>query len=241
MSIRSIVLVAVLAVVAAAGIWVAWMLRYRPLAVFAWQTRVAAAQRRVAQGDGRYAGRPADACSSAAGGPRLCSCTAQGTTPERGSRSRASCCEAPHPHPPRPRRARWQRSAVRAHHVRQVIEGVEGVLAGLAPKKVALVGNSLGAWLRLVVANRQPQGVALCVCIDGGAIKGSNERARSCRGRAPRRGRRSPRPRDPASAPFPASCSTTSCARQRWGPSPASPPPPRRWRHSCWTTRSSAS
>ncbi|OYV99689.1 MAG: hypothetical protein B7Z61_14165, partial [Acidobacteria bacterium 37-71-11] len=34
-------LVVIVAVVVAAGAWVGWMVRYRPLTVFAWQTRAA--------------------------------------------------------------------------------------------------------------------------------------------------------------------------------------------------------
>ena len=177
MSIRGIVLVAVLAVVVAAGIWVAWMLRYRPLAVFAWQTRVAL--RSAGLHKVRVA-TPAGPQTVFVGGRGPTVVLLHGAGDNAGTWFKVAGELAKHHTLILPDLAGHGGSAPQSGpiNVRQVIEGVEGVLAGLAPgQKVALVGNSLGAWAAMVVANRQPQGVALCVCIDGGAIKGSNERA----------------------------------------------------------------
>jgi pimeloyl-ACP methyl ester carboxylesterase len=60
-----------------------------------------------------------------------------------------------------------------------VLAGVEAVLDALAPRqRVVLVGNSLGAWMAMLFAHAHPERVALAVCIDGGAIKGTNVHAR---------------------------------------------------------------
>jgi pimeloyl-ACP methyl ester carboxylesterase len=59
------------------------------------------------------------------------------------------------------------------------MEGVEAVLDALTPRqKVVLVGNSLGAWVAMLIAQRNPERVSLAVCVDGGAIRGSNLHAR---------------------------------------------------------------
>jgi pimeloyl-ACP methyl ester carboxylesterase len=169
--------IAVVAAVAAAGVWVGWMLRYRPLTVFAWQTRIAL----------RSAGLHKVRVATPVGpqtvfvggqGPTVALLHGAGDTAGTWFKVAGELAKdhtlivpdlaghggsAPHSGP---------------IDVRQVIEGVEGVLEGVAPgRKVALVGNSLGAWIAMVVAERQPEGVALCVCINGGAVKGSNERA----------------------------------------------------------------
>jgi pimeloyl-ACP methyl ester carboxylesterase len=57
--------------------------------------------------------------------------------------------------------------------------GLDAVLDALAPgQKVVIAGNSLGAWLAMLYAHAHPERVALAVCIDGGAIKGTNVHAR---------------------------------------------------------------
>jgi pimeloyl-ACP methyl ester carboxylesterase len=88
--------------------------------------------------------------------------------------------------------------------VRAVLDGVEAVLDALAPRqRVVLVGNSLGAWMAMLVAHRHPELVALAVCIDGGAMKGSNVHARVLpRTRAEAR-ESVAQTRDPASVPVP--------------------------------------
>jgi pimeloyl-ACP methyl ester carboxylesterase len=63
--------------------------------------------------------------------------------------------------------------------VGMVVEGVEAVIEQLAPgEPVTLVGNSLGAWVGLLVAHRHPERVAAVVCVNGGAITGDNDGAR---------------------------------------------------------------
>lgn len=85
-----------------------------------------------------------------------------------------------------------------------MLGGVEAEIQRLGGgQKVTIVGNSLGAWLAMLVAHRHPERVALAVCIDGGAMKGSNVHARVLpRTRAEAR-ESVAQTRDPASAPVP--------------------------------------
>ena len=52
--------------------------------------------------------------------------------------------------------------------------GLEAVLAGLAPGgPVTLVGNSLGAWAAMIMAQRHPSQVARVVAVNGGPLRGA--------------------------------------------------------------------
>ena len=63
--------------------------------------------------------------------------------------------------------------------VGMVLAGVEASLDTLAKgERVTLVGNSLGAWIAMLVASRHPERVAGVICVNGGAITGHNEEAR---------------------------------------------------------------
>jgi pimeloyl-ACP methyl ester carboxylesterase len=88
--------------------------------------------------------------------------------------------------------------------VGQIVAGLNAVLDRLAPgERVTLVGNSLGAWVAMLLAYHSPNRVAICICIDGGAIKGSNVHARVLpRTRAEAR-ESVAQTRDPASQPVP--------------------------------------
>ena len=62
--------------------------------------------------------------------------------------------------------------------IRMILEGVEAGLDRLAPgEPVTVVGNSLGAWVAMLVTHRHPERVARLVCVAGGAISGHNENA----------------------------------------------------------------
>ena len=178
MRVRMTVLIVIVAVVAAAGAWVGWMVRYRPLTVFAWQTRAAlrtAGLRKtrvvapigeqtvfvggqgpvvvLLHGAGDNAGTWFKVAPALIGTHRLVVPDLAGhggSAPERGPID-----------------------------IKDVLGGVEAVLDAVAPgEKVVLVGNSLGAWIAMLVAQRRPERVALAVCVDGGAMQGSNLSAR---------------------------------------------------------------
>jgi abhydrolase domain-containing protein 6 len=203
MSARSMMLVAVLAVVVAAGAWIGWMLRYRPLTVFAWQTRVAL---RSAGLHKVKVATPAGPQTVFVGGQGPTLVLLHGAGDNAGTWFKVAGELVKDHTLIVPDLAGHGGSAPQSGpvDVRQVIEAVEGVLDRLASgRKVALVGNSLGAWAAMVVANRRPQGVALCVCIDGGAIKGSNERAMVLPKTRAEARESVAQTRDPGSAPVP--------------------------------------
>jgi pimeloyl-ACP methyl ester carboxylesterase len=179
LSVRGVALVVLLLAVAVAGVWVGWMLRYRPLTVFAWQTRFALRSAglhkvRVTTSVGQQA--------AFVGGQGPAVVLLHGAGDNAGTWFKVAAelvkdhalivpdlaghgASAPHSGP---------------IEVRAVLDGVEAVLNALAPhQRVGLVGNSLGAWVAMLVAHRHPERVAIAVCIDGGAIKGSNEHARA--------------------------------------------------------------
>jgi pimeloyl-ACP methyl ester carboxylesterase len=178
MSIRGIVLVVILAIVGGAAVWVGWMVRYRPLTVFAWQTRAAlrtAGLRKV------HVPAPAGDQTVFVGGRGPVVVLLHGAgdnagtwfkvVPELIGSHRLIVPDLAGHGDSAPRRGPID--------VADVLGGVEAVLDVVAPgQKVVLVGNSLGAWIAMLVAQRHPDRVAMAVCVDGGAIRGSNLRAR---------------------------------------------------------------
>ena len=171
---RVIVLIAIVVAVAGAAGWVGWMVRYRPLTMFGWQTR--AALRTAGLKKVRVAA-PAGPQAVFVGGSGPVVVLLHGAGDTAGTwfkvvpeliRSRTLIV---------PDLAGHGDSAPRTGPIdfKDVLEGVEAVLDTLAPRqKVALVGNSLGAWVAMLVAQRHPERVSLAVCVDGGAIQGSN-------------------------------------------------------------------
>ena len=62
--------------------------------------------------------------------------------------------------------------------VERILGGTEAVIERLAEgRRVTIVGNSLGAWIAMLVGHRHPEWVERIVAINGGAIKGSNAQA----------------------------------------------------------------
>ena len=175
---RVIVLIAVLAAVATAGVWAAWMIRYRPLTVFAWQTRLAL----TSSGLHRVTVEsPPGPQSVFVGGSGPAVVLLHGAGDNAGTWFRIAPQLIKTHTLIVPDLAGHGKSSPRAGaiDVKEVLDGVEADLDALAPnRKVAIVGNSLGAWMAMLVAHRHPERVALVVCIDGGAIKGANVHAR---------------------------------------------------------------
>ena len=167
-----VALIALLGVVALVGVWLGWMVRFRPLAVFGWQTRLAlrvAGMKRVA------VATPVGPQVAFVGGRGPVLVLLHGAGGEAGMWFRVA-----------PELAKTHRLIVPdlAGHgasapasgpieVRQVVEAAEAVIGTLANgDRVTLVGNSLGAWIAMLIAHRHPERVAMAVCIDGGAIRG---------------------------------------------------------------------
>lgn len=175
---RVIVLIAVLAAVVGAGAWLGWMLRYRPLAVFAWQTRLAL---RIAGLHKVTVNAPLGRQAVFIGGTGPTVVLLHGAGDNAGTWFKVAPQLARTHTVIAPDLAGHGDSAPRTGpiDVKDMLEGAEAVLDALAPRqKVVLVGNSLGAWVAMLIAQRHPERVSLAVCVDGGAIRGSNLHAR---------------------------------------------------------------
>jgi pimeloyl-ACP methyl ester carboxylesterase len=62
--------------------------------------------------------------------------------------------------------------------VERILGGAEAVIEKLAEgRRVTIVGNSLGAWIAMLVGDRHPEWVERIVAINGGALKGTNAHA----------------------------------------------------------------
>lgn len=58
----------------------------------------------------------------------------------------------------------------------EIVSGLEAVIASeIAGRPMTLVGNSLGAWMAMVLASRHADSVVRVVPVNGGALKGLNE------------------------------------------------------------------
>ena len=203
MRVRGIVVIAIVAVVVAAGAWVGWMVRYRPLTVFAWQTRAAlrtAGLRKV------HVAAPAGEQTVFVGGHGPVVMLLHGAGDNAGTWFKVVPQLIGSHTLVVPDLAGHGGSAPRRGPIglAEVLGAVEAELTALAPgEPVVLVGNSLGAWIAMLVAQRHPDRVAALVCIDGGAMRGNNLAARILP-RDRREARESvAQTRDPGSPPIP--------------------------------------
>ncbi|TAM54178.1 MAG: alpha/beta fold hydrolase [Acidobacteria bacterium] len=201
---RVIVLIAVLATVAAVAVWVGWMVRYRPLTLFAWQTRAAlrtAGLRKV------HVSAPAGEQTVFVGGRGPVVVLLHGAGDNAGTWFKVVPELIGSHRLVVPDLAGHGGSAPRSGpiDIADVLGGVEADLDAVAPgEKVVLVGNSLGAWIAMLVAQRHPERVAMAVCVDGGAIRGSNLSARVLPQNRREARESVAQTRDPASPPIPA-------------------------------------
>ncbi len=200
---RVVVLIAIVAIFTVAAGWVGWMVRYRPLTVFSWQTRAAlrsAGLRKV-----RVAS-PAGEQTVFVGGAGPVLVLLHGAGDSAGTWFKVAPGLAGSYRLVVPDLAGHGGSAPRTGpiDVKDVLDGFEAVLDAVAPDgKAILVGNSLGAWVAMLEAHRRPGRVARVVCVDGGAIRGHNLAARVLpRTRAEAR-ESVAQTRDPGSAPVP--------------------------------------
>jgi pimeloyl-ACP methyl ester carboxylesterase len=62
--------------------------------------------------------------------------------------------------------------------ISRILGGAQAVIEQLAEgRRVTIVGNSLGAWIAMLVGHRHPEWVERIVAVNGGALKGSNAEA----------------------------------------------------------------
>lgn len=63
--------------------------------------------------------------------------------------------------------------------VADIFGALEAVISSQAPgQPVTIIGNSLGAWMGMVLANRHPSWVARVVAVNGGPLLGTNTKVR---------------------------------------------------------------
>jgi pimeloyl-ACP methyl ester carboxylesterase len=161
-----------------AGAWVGWLLLYRPLSVLVWQSRTAlrAAGFRRVEVDTPIGRQVA---FTAGNGPAVVLLHGAGdqagtwlkVAPSLTGRHAVLLLDLPGHGGSEP--------AVGPLQIETIVAGTEAVLerrfrAGPETSRVTLVGNSLGAWVAMLVAHRHPDWVARVVAIDGGALRGSN-------------------------------------------------------------------
>ena len=83
-------------------------------------------------------------------------------------------------------------------------EGLEAVLGETARgRRAVLVGNSLGAWMAMLLAHRHPEWAERIIAIDGGAVRGANLHARVLPGTRAEARESVGQTRDPGSPPIP--------------------------------------
>jgi pimeloyl-ACP methyl ester carboxylesterase len=173
-----IALIAALVLVAAVGLWLGWMLRYRPLEVFAWSSRRALGKAGLAK---VTVDSPAGHQTVWQGGHGPVIVLLHGAGDQAGTWYRIAPALVKDFTLIIPDLAGHGDSAPDSGpiDVRAVLEGVEAEISRLAGgHRVTIVGNSLGAWMATLVAQRHPEWVDRLVLIDGGALKGSNQHAR---------------------------------------------------------------
>ncbi len=88
--------------------------------------------------------------------------------------------------------------------VPRILDGAEAVIERVADgRRVTIVGNSLGAWVAMLVAYRHPAWVERVVAVNGGVITGRNERARIVPRSVDEAREAMSQLRDPGSSPVP--------------------------------------
>jgi pimeloyl-ACP methyl ester carboxylesterase len=157
----------VLAVVA--GVW---LFRFRPLAVYAWTTRSALARAGLHE---VTVSSPAGPQVVWTGGSGPVMVLLHGAGDQAGTWSRVAPALAKTHTLIVPDLAGHGNSAPQAGPipVPAILDGLEADISKLAGGgKVTLVGNSLGAWMAMLIAHRHPEWVERVVAVNGGALTG---------------------------------------------------------------------
>lgn len=179
-----------------------WMFRFRPLSVYAWTTRSALARAGLHK---VTVSSPAGPQVVWTGGSGPVMVLLHGAGDQAGTWFRVAPALVKTHTLIVPDLAGHGGSAPRRGPIaaQAVYEGVVATLDALAPgQRVTVVGNSLGGWMAMLVAHRRPESVAMIVCVDGGAMKGSNEHARVLPKTRAEASEAVAQTRDPGSAPI---------------------------------------
>jgi pimeloyl-ACP methyl ester carboxylesterase len=172
---RTIALIVIAALIVGIAATFAWWIRYRPFAVFAFQTRRALGAAGLERGT--VAG-PAGAQVVFRGGSGPVLVLLHGAGDQAGSWSRVVPGLLKTHTLVIPDLAGHGDSAPAEGplSVATLLDGVEAVIRDASGgQRVTLAGNSLGAWLAMLVAHRHPEWVERVVAINGGAIKGTSD------------------------------------------------------------------
>ena len=172
---RMNVLWVVLFAVVAVALWSAWMVRYRPLAVYTWVTRTALARAGLA--------RIKVECTVGTqvawrGGKGPVLVLLHGAGDQAGAWSRVVHALVKDHTVLVPDLAGHGQSEPAAGpiEVAAILAGLEACIVQQAGgQKVTLVGNSLGAWMAMLIAHDHPGWVERVIAVNGGAIKGRSE------------------------------------------------------------------
>jgi len=149
-----------------------WMLWRRPLAVLAWGARLALKRCGLKR---TSVPSPAGLQNVFVGGTGPVLVLLHGAGDQAGTWARVAPALVPRYTLVIPDLAGHGASAPAAGPIETgaVVAGLEAVLAALAPERPAvLVGNSLGAWMAMVLAARHPGRVERVVAVNGGPLKG---------------------------------------------------------------------
>jgi pimeloyl-ACP methyl ester carboxylesterase len=171
----TIVLIAVVTLVVAVAATFAWWIRFRPFAVFAFQTRRALGAAGLERGT---VASPIGAQVVFRGGSGPVLVLLHGAGDQAGTWSRVVPGLVKTHALLVPDLAGHGDSAPAEGpiSVPMLLDGVEAVIGAAARERpVTVAGNSLGAWLAMLVAHRHPEWVGRVVAINGGAIKGTSD------------------------------------------------------------------
>ncbi len=172
---RTVALIVVVALIVGIAATFAWWIRFRPFAVFAFQTRRALAAAGLATSTIASPSGP-QIVFRGGSGPVLV--LLHGAGDQAGTWSRVVPGLKKNFTLVVPDLAGHGGSAPAEGpiSVAMLLDGVEAVIReGSGGQPVTVAGNSLGAWLAMLVAHRHPEWVLRIVAINGGAIKGSSD------------------------------------------------------------------
>jgi len=175
MKARTVALIVIVAVIVGVAATFAWWFRYRPFAVFAFQTRRALGAAGLERGT---VDSPAGAQVVFRGGSGPLLVLLHGAGDQAGSWSRVAPGLLKTHALVIPDLAGHGDSAPAEGPISMpmLLDGVDAVIREASGgRPVTLVGNSLGGWLAMLVAHRHPEWVERVVVVNGGAIKGTSD------------------------------------------------------------------